>query len=106
MTKIFLFPGSLICDAVGLTEDSGSRQILRVFLNMLIWGAVGVTIVLAIAFATPSPAFAGPMNFADPVLVPAQASTTIWHDYTTTWQSGRFQKHHVTTLIPAKQTRR
>jgi hypothetical protein len=35
MTKLFLLPGGLICDAVGLTEDSKSRQILRMFLNTL-----------------------------------------------------------------------
>jgi hypothetical protein len=47
MTKLFLLPGGLICDAVGLTEDSDNRQILRMFLNTLIWGAAAViTIVL------------------------------------------------------------
>jgi len=38
MTKLFLLPGGLICDAVSLTEDSESRQILRMFLNTLDWG--------------------------------------------------------------------
>jgi hypothetical protein len=36
MTKLFLLPGGLICDAVGLIEDSDNRQILRMFLNTLI----------------------------------------------------------------------
>jgi hypothetical protein len=50
------------------------------------------TILLAIAFAAISTlALAGPMNLADPVLVPSQSST--WHDRTTTWQSGRVQKY-------------
>ena len=49
MTKLLLLPGGLICDAVGLTEDSDNRQILRMFLNTLNWGAIGVTIVLAMA---------------------------------------------------------
>jgi hypothetical protein len=93
MTKLFLLPGGLICDAIGLTEDGESRQILRMFLNTLILGAVGVAIVLAIAVAAPSTALAGPMNLADPVLVSSQPSTT-WHDRTTTWQSGQFQKYH------------
>jgi hypothetical protein len=52
------------------------------------------TIILAIAFAAPSTlALAGPMNLADPILVPSQSST--WHDHTTTWQAyqGSFQKY-------------
>ena len=44
--KLFLLPGGLICDAVGLIEDSESRQILRMFLNTLIWGAAGVIMIL------------------------------------------------------------
>ena len=50
MTKLFLLPGALICDAVGLTEDSEHRQILRMFLNTMIWGAVGVIIILLLSF--------------------------------------------------------
>jgi hypothetical protein len=46
MTKLFLLPGSLVCDAVGLAEDSDNRQILRTFLNTLIWGAAGVAVIL------------------------------------------------------------
>lgn len=49
MTKLFLLPGGLICDAVGLTEDSDSRQILRMFLNTLIWGTAGVIAILLLA---------------------------------------------------------
>ena len=49
MTKLFLLPGGLICDAVGLTEDS-DRQILRMFLNTLIWGAAGVITILLLPF--------------------------------------------------------
>jgi hypothetical protein len=50
MTKLFLLPGGLICDAVGLTEDSDNRQILRMFLNTLIWGAAGVITILLLRF--------------------------------------------------------
>ena len=50
MTKLFLLPGALICDAVGLTEDSEHRQILRMFLNTMIWGAVGAIIILLLSF--------------------------------------------------------
>ena len=46
MTKLILLPGSLICDVVGLTGDSDNRQILRMFLNTLIWGAAGVITIL------------------------------------------------------------
>jgi hypothetical protein len=50
MTKLFLVPGSLICDAVGLSEDSDSRQILRMFLNTLMWGAAAVITILLLPF--------------------------------------------------------
>ena len=50
MTKLILWPGGLICDAVGLTEDSDNRQILRMFLNTLIWGAAGVITILLLPF--------------------------------------------------------
>ena len=50
MTKLILLPGGLICDAVGLTEDSDNRQILRMFLNTLIWGAAGVITILLLPF--------------------------------------------------------
>ena len=46
MTKPILWPGGLICDAVGLTEDSDNRQILRMFLNTLIGGAAAVITIL------------------------------------------------------------
>ena len=50
MTKLILLPGGLICDAVGLTEDGDNRQILRMFLNTLIWGAVGLITILLLPF--------------------------------------------------------
>jgi hypothetical protein len=51
-------------------------------------------LVLAIAFAVPSTlARAGPMNLSIPVLVSSKSPSTTWHDRTTTWQSGQFQKH-------------
>lgn len=48
MLRNFLMPGSLACEAVGLREVSDHRQTLRMFLNMLFWGAVSV--VAAIQF--------------------------------------------------------
>ena len=46
MTKLFLSPGGLICDAVDLTEDSDNRQILRMSPNTLICAAGVITILL------------------------------------------------------------
>jgi hypothetical protein len=34
----------------GLTEDSDNRQILRMFLNTLIWGAARVITILLLSF--------------------------------------------------------
>jgi hypothetical protein len=48
MTRLFLMPGSLICDAVGLREDSDHRQILRMFLNTLVWGLASVIVAVAL----------------------------------------------------------
>ena len=39
-------PGSLVCDAVGLREDSDHRQILRMSLNTLAWGTISVIAVV------------------------------------------------------------
>ncbi len=41
----FLWPGDRICDLVGLT-DPDDRQLLRLFANMVIWGAVIVAVAL------------------------------------------------------------
>jgi hypothetical protein len=49
MTKLFLLPGDLICDAFGLEGESDHRQVLRSFFNMMIWGAVGIGVALKIA---------------------------------------------------------
>lgn len=48
MTRFLLLPGSLICDAVGLRDDSDHRQILRMFLNTLVWGGVGVVVAVVV----------------------------------------------------------
>jgi hypothetical protein len=49
MTTLFLFPGEIVCGLAGLRQDNDDRQILRMFVNTLVWGAVGVAIVLTIA---------------------------------------------------------
>lgn len=48
MTKLFLLPGDLICRSVGLKEESENKQVLRSFFNMMIWGAVGLAVMLAV----------------------------------------------------------
>lgn len=46
MTKLFLLPGDLLCDAFGLKGESDHRQILRSFFNMMIWGAISIGVTL------------------------------------------------------------
>lgn len=46
---IFLYPGDRICDLVGVPADSDHRQVLRSFLNMIIWSAIAIAIALALA---------------------------------------------------------
>ena len=49
MTALFLFPGEIVCGLAGLGQDNDDRQILRMFVNTVVRGAVGVAIVLMIA---------------------------------------------------------
>lgn len=46
MTALFLLPGEVICHLAGLRQDNDHRQILRMFVNTLVWGATGIVIVL------------------------------------------------------------
>lgn len=50
MARLFLFPGDLVCRALGLQGESDHRQILRTYANILIWGAfatyVGMKVML------------------------------------------------------------
>lgn len=48
MTRLFLLPGDLVCDAFGLKGESDHRQILRSFFNMMIWGAIGIGLTLKV----------------------------------------------------------
>jgi hypothetical protein len=45
MRKI-LSPGDMIADATGLTGDN--RVIFRMFINTLIWGAIGTAAMIAL----------------------------------------------------------
>jgi len=38
----WLSPGDLVCDVVGLPEAGENRTVLRMFVNILVWGAIGV----------------------------------------------------------------
>ncbi len=49
MTRILLLPGDLVCDGVGLAQDSDSRLILRMFVNTIFWGAVGIAVALRLS---------------------------------------------------------
>lgn len=42
MLRLFLMPGDLACDALGLEAEGEHRQVLRSFFNMMIWGAVAI----------------------------------------------------------------
>jgi hypothetical protein len=46
MTALFLLPGELTCRLAGLKQDNDHKQILRMFVNTLVWGATGIVIVL------------------------------------------------------------
>lgn len=41
----FLWPGERVCDLAGL-RDPDDRQVMRLFANMIIWGAVIVAVAL------------------------------------------------------------
>ena len=42
MLSIFMFPGDVVCDLAGIPANSDHRQILRSFINMIVWGAVAI----------------------------------------------------------------
>ncbi len=44
----FLSPGDIIADLVGLPKDGDNRLVFRMFLNTLIWGAIGSAAVFLI----------------------------------------------------------
>ncbi len=48
MLQVFLYPGNAACDASGVARDSEHGQILRMFINTLIWGAAAVAAALMI----------------------------------------------------------
>ncbi len=40
--KYILLPGDLVADLAGLPAESEHRQILRMYVNTVLWGALGV----------------------------------------------------------------
>lgn len=42
LLKAFLLPGDIVCDAAGVARESDHAQVLRSFVNMIVWGAVSV----------------------------------------------------------------
>lgn len=40
MLQLFLFPGDFVCDLSGIAQASENRQVLRSFINTMVWGAV------------------------------------------------------------------
>lgn len=49
MLRVFLLPGDLVCDRFGVPATGEHRQILRSFINMMVWSAVAIGVALAIA---------------------------------------------------------
>ena len=45
----FLNPGDRLADLVGLTPGSDNRQIFRMFMNTLVFGAIGVVAILLLS---------------------------------------------------------
>lgn len=42
----YLSPGDLLSDATGLAPNSDNRMILRMFINTLVWGAIGTVAMI------------------------------------------------------------
>lgn len=42
MLSIFLLPGDVVCNHTGVPKDSDYRQVLRSFINMMVWSAVAI----------------------------------------------------------------
>ncbi|WP_170979631.1 hypothetical protein [Roseomonas sp. HF4] len=45
--RIFLLPGNLACDAIGVVEGD-DRAMVRTLVNMLVWNLVAVLVVVAV----------------------------------------------------------
>ncbi len=45
--RVFLLPGNLVCDALGVREDD-DRTMIRTLINMLVWNLVIVLTVVTL----------------------------------------------------------
>ncbi|HZL31808.1 MAG TPA: hypothetical protein VFC54_12215 [Pseudolabrys sp.] len=48
MARLFLFPGDLVCTALGLERDD-KRELIRMLVNSLVWIVAGMLVVAAVA---------------------------------------------------------
>jgi len=48
LLRYIVSPGDLAAEASGLAAGTENRQILRMFVNTLVWGAVGVIAAVAL----------------------------------------------------------
>ncbi|MEZ5900468.1 MAG: hypothetical protein AB7S74_01635 [Hyphomicrobium sp.] len=46
MLSLFLLPGDLVCDWAGVPAESEHRQVLRSFINMMVWSAVAIGVTV------------------------------------------------------------
>jgi hypothetical protein len=46
--RVFLFPGDLACNAMGLQRDD-KRELVRMLVNSLIWIVVGMLVAVIVA---------------------------------------------------------
>ncbi len=43
-----LQPGDWLCDLLGMAKDGEQRQIFRMTINAIVWGAIAVIIILRV----------------------------------------------------------
>ena len=46
MLSLFLLPGDKVCDWAGVPAESEHRQVLRSFINMMVWSAVAIGVTV------------------------------------------------------------
>ena len=47
----WLSPGDLVCDLVGLPKEGENRLVLRMYVNIIVWGAVLTAVALTVAIS-------------------------------------------------------
>ncbi len=46
--NLLLLPGDLVCEWLGVPKSSDHRQILRTFINTIVWGAIAAFVAIKI----------------------------------------------------------